>query len=84
MLAAAAAATAALQTEKLIDGRWQVVPPADRMKITQLDGQVGCRGSLLQVTEPSKACRKPSCACLLQHQVLQHMQLKRVYVCVCL
>lgn len=31
---------AALQTEKFIDGRWQVVPPADRMKITQLDGQV--------------------------------------------
>ncbi|KAF6262535.1 hypothetical protein COO60DRAFT_1675619 [Scenedesmus sp. NREL 46B-D3] len=26
--------------EKFIDGRWQVVPPADRMKITQLDGQV--------------------------------------------
>ncbi|WIA29347.1 hypothetical protein OEZ86_011852 [Tetradesmus obliquus] len=28
------------KTEKFIDGRWQVVPPADRMKITQLDGQV--------------------------------------------
>ncbi|WIA09269.1 hypothetical protein OEZ85_008677 [Tetradesmus obliquus] len=28
------------KTEKFIDGRWQVVPPADRMKIAQLDGQV--------------------------------------------
>ncbi|KAF8056136.1 Zmynd10 [Scenedesmus sp. PABB004] len=26
--------------EKFIDGRWQLVPPADRLKITQLDGQV--------------------------------------------
>jgi hypothetical protein len=30
-----------LQLEKFIDGKWQVVAPADRLKITQLDGQVG-------------------------------------------
>lgn len=30
----------AVQTEKFIDGRWQVVPPVDRLKVTQLDGQV--------------------------------------------
>ena len=37
---------AVLQMEKFIDGRWQVVPPADRMKITQLDGQVRGREQL--------------------------------------
>jgi hypothetical protein len=28
------------QVEKFIDGRWQVVAPADRLKLTQADGQV--------------------------------------------
>lgn len=28
------------QLEKFIDGKWQAVAPADRLKITQLDGQV--------------------------------------------
>lgn len=29
-----------LQLEKFIDGKWQAVAPSDRLKITQLDGQV--------------------------------------------
>ena len=29
------------QLEKFVGGRWAVVPPAERVKLTQYDGQVG-------------------------------------------
>ena len=30
--------------EKYIDGKWQVVEPGDRLRLTQQDGQVRCGG----------------------------------------